>query len=86
MEFNNDNAKVVSEGYLTYLYGKLKDKLNSTNLSKSVRAAIEDIDIERAKKSKEKALRRMADPEKYNYKRAKDSLLRAEVRLNMKKK
>lgn len=47
--------------------------------------AIEDIDIERAKKSKEKALRRMADPEKYNYKRAKDSLLRAEVRLKMKK-
>ena len=45
MEFNNDNAKVVSEGYLTYLYGKLKNKLNSSNLSKSVRAVIEGIDI-----------------------------------------
>ena len=46
MEFNNDNAKVVSEGYLTYLYGKLKNKLNSSNLSKSVRAVIEGIDID----------------------------------------
>ena len=45
MEFNNDNAKVVSEGYLTYLYGKLKDKLNSSNLYKYVRAVIEGIDI-----------------------------------------
>lgn len=42
-----------------------------------------DIDVDRAKKSKERAERRLGKPEQYNVERARMSLLRANLRLKL---